>query len=89
MTFEIFVQLIGVLTSISVALGGAFHLTVIRPLQNTIDGLRADIAEMRKERLALIERVHILEITVAENKQSIRSAHHRIDEILETEHEKK
>lgn len=88
MTLEIFVQMIGVLVSFGIALGGAFHLTVIRPLQNSIDGLRTEIAEMRKERLALIERVHILEITVAENKQSIRSAHHRIDELLEAEHEK-
>lgn len=86
MTIEFFLQIVGALI---IPLGGGFYISVIKPLQSSIDGLRNEIAEMRKDRLALIERVHMLEIAVAENKQSIRNAQHRIDELTEAKHEKR
>lgn len=75
--------------AVGISLGGAFHVTVIRPLQGSINDLRTEISEMRKERIALIERVHSLEVLVARVEQSASNAHHRIDEFLESAHEKR
>ena len=71
-------------TVVVVALGGIFKYAVIRPLQNSINDLKDEISELRKDR----ERIHFVEVTLAELKQSVRSAHHRIDELLEAYHER-
>ena len=71
-------------TVIVVALGGMFNYAVVSPLQKSIDALKDEIAELRKDR----ERIHLLEIGLAELKQATGAAHHRIDELLEVKHEK-
>lgn len=65
--------------AIAAVIGAAFSFAVLRPLnasikalQKTIDEMRAEMKEGRKQRQEL-------EVHLAEVDQSVRSAHHRID----------
>lgn len=65
--------------AIAAVIGAAFSFAVLRPLnasikalQETIDEMRAEMKESRKQRQEL-------EVHLAEVDQSVRSAHHRID----------
>ena len=67
------------IAAISTVIGAAFSFSVLRPLnasikalQKTIDEMRAEMKENRKQRQEL-------EVHLAEVDQSVRSAHHRID----------
>lgn len=89
MTVELFIEIVGLFLS----LGGAMYVTIIRPIQKTldmlrvefvksVDELRLEIAEQRKDRLALLERVHTLEISQAEFSQSLKLFQKRLDELF-------
>ena len=89
MTVELFIQIV----ALFISLGGAMYVTVIRPIQKSLDLLRTDfvksiddlreeIAEQRKDRMALLERVHTLEIQQAEFGQAIKLFQRRLDEIF-------
>lgn len=89
MTVELFIEIVGLFLS----LGGALYMTVIRPIQKSLDMLRLDfvksidelrveIAEQRKDRIALLERVHTLEISQAEFSQSLKLFQKRLDELF-------
>ena len=65
--------------AIAAVIGAAFSFAVLRPLnasikalQKTLDEMRAEMKEGRKQRQEL-------EVHLAEVDQSVRSAHHRID----------
>lgn len=75
---DLFVQIV----ALFISLGGALYVTVIRPIQKSIDGLRIEIAEMRKDRISLLERVHVLEVNQTELKQSIKLFQKRLDELF-------
>lgn len=89
MTVELFIEIVGLFLS----LGGAMYVTIIRPIQKSldlirtdfvksIDELRKEIAEQRKDRMTLLERVHTLEIQQAEFSQSLKLFQKRLDELF-------
>lgn len=89
MTIELFIEIVGLFLS----LGGAMYMTVIRPIQKSldlmrtdfvraIDNLRVDVAEQRHDRMVLLERVHGLEVQQAEFAQSLKLFQKRLDELF-------
>ena len=72
-------EVLAQIMAIAAVIGAAFSFAVLRPLtasikalQETIDEMRAEMKESRKQRQEL-------EVHLAEVDQSVRSAHHRID----------
>ncbi|MBQ7454380.1 MAG: hypothetical protein IJS69_04950 [Selenomonadaceae bacterium] len=63
--------------------GVIFKYAVIRPLETSIDALKLEIVELRRDR----ERLHLLEVQLAEINQRVRSNQHRIDKLEEVPHE--
>lgn len=63
--------------------GVIFKYAVIMPLENSINALKQEIAELRRDR----ERLHLLEVQLAEINQRVRSNQHRIDKLEEVPHE--
>lgn len=63
--------------------GVIFKYAVIRPLETSIDALKLEIVELRRDR----ERLHLLEVQLAEINQRVRSNQHRIDKLEEVSHE--
>jgi hypothetical protein len=61
--------------------GGVFSFVILRPLNMAIDNLNKAIMELRTELMTAEERMHELEVKVAETDQRARSAHHRLDAI--------
>lgn len=64
-------------------LGAIFSFAVLRPLNNAIVKLEAMIDELRLEIRHSEEQRHRLEIKVAEIDQRARSAHHRLDDLVD------
>ena len=72
-------EVLAQIMAIAAVIGAAFSFAVLRPLnasikalQETIDEMRAEMKESRKQRQEL-------EVHLAEVDQSVRSAHHHID----------
>ena len=76
---EIAVQI----TIIAGFLGAIFSYAILRPLNDAIVKLQSLVQELREDLRRGEDRRHELEIKVAEVDQRARSAHHRIDDIVE------
>lgn len=64
-------------------LGAIFSYAVLRPLNNSIIEFRTLLRELKDEIRHAEERRHALEVRVAEIDQRARSAHHRLDTLVE------
>jgi len=64
-------------------LGGLFHFAVLRPLYNAITRFERAIEELREDIRRNEERWHAMSVKIAEIDQRARSAHHRLDEIVD------
>ena len=60
---------------------GAFSYIVLKPLHQSIEGLRTIVQELKEELRYSESRRHELEERVAKVEASAASAHHRIDEL--------
>lgn len=69
------------IAAIAAVIGAAFSFAVLRPLNASIKALKETIDEMRAEMKDGREQRQKLEVHLAEVDQSVRSAHHRIDEL--------
>lgn len=79
-------EILGNAVNLSIVLGfigGVFSYFVLRPLSNAISELRVMVQELRKDLRDCEERRHMMELRVAEIDQRARSAHHRIDDLVE------
>lgn len=63
--------------------GSVFTFVILRPLNSTITDLHKAVKELRDDLKACEERRHMMEIKLAEIDQRARSAHHRLDELIE------
>lgn len=62
-------------------LTGAFSYIVLTPLNNSIEGLRTIVQELKDELRYSEQRRHKLQERVAKVEASAASAHHRLDRI--------
>ena len=83
MAVETIVGICSGIVALLVAGGGIFNFAVIRPLERSIESLGKEIAELRKDR----ERVHQLEIQIAELILRIKSTEHRLLDVEGKHHE--
>ena len=60
---------------------GAFSYIVLKPLHQSIEGLRTIVQELKEELRYSESRRHELQERVAKVEASAASAHHRIDEL--------
>ena len=60
---------------------GAFSYIVLKPLNHSIEGLRAIVTELKDELRYSESRRYELQERVAKIEASAASAHHRIDEL--------
>jgi septal ring factor EnvC (AmiA/AmiB activator) len=60
---------------------GAFSYIVLKPLNQSIEGLRTIVQELKEELRYSESRRHELQERVAKVEASAASAHHRIDEL--------
>lgn len=60
---------------------GAFSYIVLKPLHQSIEGLRTIVQELKEELRYSESRRHELQERVAKVEGSVASAHHRIDEL--------
>jgi septal ring factor EnvC (AmiA/AmiB activator) len=60
---------------------GAFSYVVLKPLNQSIDGLRTIVQELKDELRYSESRRHELQERVAKVEASAASAHHRIDRL--------
>ena len=67
------------IAAISTVIGAAFSFAVLRPLNNSIRALKETVDEMRAEMKESRKQRQEMEVHLAEVDQSVRSAHHRID----------
>lgn len=67
------------IAAIAAVIGGAFSYAVLRPLNASIRALRETVDDMRAEMRESRKQRQELEVHLAEVDQSVRSAHHRID----------
>ena len=74
-------EMLGQIIAVASAFATAFHLSVLRPLDNSISRIEKmlDKFEERADR-AEIERHH-MDVKIAEIDQRARSAHARLDEV--------
>ena len=72
-------ETIAQITAIAAVIGAAFSFAVLRPLNNAIKALQKTIDEMRAEMKEGRKQRQELEVHLAKVDQSVRSAHHRID----------
>lgn len=63
--------------------GAVFSFAVLRPLNNAIVKLEAMIEELRADIRRNEKERHNIEIKLAEVDQRARSAHHRLDELVQ------
>ena len=70
---------LGQIAAVLTVLGGLFSYAVIRPLNESIKALKDTVDEMRREIKEGRKQRQELEVHLAEVDQSVRSAHHRID----------
>ncbi len=61
--------------------GGVFAWAILRPLNNSFDGLRKSIDRLVQRFDQLDERQRRMEERLVEIEQRARSAHHRIDDL--------
>ena len=64
-------------------LGGLFSFAVLRPLNNAIVKLEQMIEELRADMRRNEERWHTMSVKIAEVDQRARSAHHRLDDLVD------
>ncbi len=67
------------IAAIATVIGAAFSFAVLRPLNNSIRALKETVDEMRAEMKESRKQRQEMEVHLAEVDQSVRSAHHRID----------
>ena len=64
-------------------LGGLFHFAVLRPLYNAITRFEKAIEELREDIRRNEEKWNVISVKLAELDQRARSAHHRIDDLMD------
>lgn len=69
--------------SVSIAgfFAGAFYCVALKPLNQSIEGLKAIVTELKDELRYSESRRHELQERVAKVEASVASAHHRINEL--------
>jgi septal ring factor EnvC (AmiA/AmiB activator) len=67
--------------AIAAFFAGAFSYVVLKPLNQSIDGLRTIVQELKDELRYSESRRHELQERVAKVEASAASAHHRIDRL--------
>lgn len=67
--------------AIAAFFAGAFSYVVLKPLNQSIDGLRTIVQELKDELRYSESRRHELQERVAKAEASVASAHHRLDRI--------
>ena len=79
-------ETIAQIAAIAAVIGAAFSFAVLRPLNASIKALKETIDEMRAEMKESRKQRQEMEVHLAEVDQSVRSAHHRIDALEWREH---
>lgn len=72
---------LGQIAAVLTVIGGIFSYAVIRPLNESIRALKDTVDEMREEIKEGREQRHVLEVQLAKIDSSVRSAHHRINDL--------
>lgn len=72
---------LGQIAAVLTVIGGIFSYAVIRPLNESIRALKDTVDEMREEIEEGREQRQGLEVQLAKIDSSVRSAHHRIDDL--------
>lgn len=72
---------LGQIAAVLTVIGGIFSYAVIRPLNESIRALKDTVDEMREEIKEGREQRHGLEVQLAKIDSSVRSAHHRINDL--------
>ncbi len=67
------------IAAIATVIGAAFSFAVLRPLNNSMRALKETVDEMRAEMKESRKQRQEMEVHLGEVDQSVRSAHHRID----------
>lgn len=75
-------ETMGQIVAVASALGSVFHFAVLRPLNETIIGLKEVTKELKKELQDIRAEHQSMAIEIAKIDQRAKAAHNRIDEIM-------
>lgn len=75
--------IIGPVTGLLGVLGVVFNYSVIRPLNTAINNLNVAIGQMQKQLHEVDEKRQDMDKRLVNVESSVKSAHHRLDEIAQ------
>lgn len=75
-------ETMGQIVAVASALGSVFHFAVLRPLNETIIGLKEVAKELKKELQDIRAEHQAMAIEMAKIDQRAKAAHARIDELM-------
>ena len=81
MSFGEWLAMAGPIAAILTILGAIFNFSVIKPLNGTIRALDASIENLQRQLHEVEEKRESMAIRLATVESSVKSAHHRLDEI--------
>jgi len=75
-------EVMGQIVAVASAIGSVFHFAVLRPLNESIIGLKEVTKELKSELQEIRAQHQAIAIEVAKIEQSSKAAHNRIDELV-------